>query len=168
MTFEGLIEEVLPDGRFRVLLGNQHEVLAYTAGKMRRFRIRTVSGDRVHVEMTPYDLTNGRLVYASRRREAAVLDGGPSGAKTSHSPCRPRCGRSRIPCTTLSRPRRALRGAAFRFPTRPTSQPPGPPDLRSGSPPRSSRAPNCVASWRRWWAEYRPCFRPTIAIGERP
>ena len=63
MTSEGLIEEVLPDGRFRVLLDNQHEVIPYTAGKMRRFRIRTVSGDRVHVEMTPYDLDKGRLVY---------------------------------------------------------------------------------------------------------
>lgn len=63
LTFEGLIEEVLPDGRFRVLLDNQHKVIAYTAGKMRRFRIRTVLGDRVHVEMTPYDLTKGRLIY---------------------------------------------------------------------------------------------------------
>jgi len=63
LTFEGFIEEVLPDGRFRVVLDNQHKVIAYTAGKMRRFRIRTVSGDRVHVEMTPYDLDKGRLVY---------------------------------------------------------------------------------------------------------
>ena len=73
LTFEGLIEEVLPDGRFRVLLDNQHKVIAYTAGKMRRFRIRTVLGDRVHVEMTPYDLTKGRLIY----REATPGGGGP-------------------------------------------------------------------------------------------
>jgi translation initiation factor IF-1 len=73
ITFEGFIEEVLPDGRFRVVLDNQHKVIAYTAGKMRRFRIRTVSGDRVHVEMTPYDLDKARLVY----REPTSGGGGP-------------------------------------------------------------------------------------------
>jgi translation initiation factor IF-1 len=73
LTFEGLIEEVLPDGRFRVLLDNQHSVIAYTAGRMRRFRIRTVLGDRVHVEMTPYDLEKARLIY----REPTAGGGGP-------------------------------------------------------------------------------------------
>ena len=73
ITFEGMVEEVLPDGRFRVLLDNEHRMIAYTAGKMRRFRIRTVLGDRVHVEMTPYDLTKGRLVY----REPTPGSGGP-------------------------------------------------------------------------------------------
>ena len=63
LTFEGLIEEVLPDGRFRVLLDNDHRVIVYTAGRMRRYRIRTVLGDRVHVEMTPYDLDKGRLIF---------------------------------------------------------------------------------------------------------
>ena len=63
LTFEGMVEEVLPDGRFRVLLDNEHRMIAYTAGKMRRFRIRTVLGDRVHVEMTPYDLSKGRITY---------------------------------------------------------------------------------------------------------
>lgn len=66
LTFEGEIEEVLPDGRFRVVLDNQHRLIAYTAGKMRRFRIRTVAGDRVHVEMTPYDLSKGRIVFRER------------------------------------------------------------------------------------------------------
>lgn len=66
LTFEGEIEEVLPDGRFRVLLDNDHRLIAYTAGKMRRFRIRTVAGDRVQVEMTPYDLSKGRIVYRER------------------------------------------------------------------------------------------------------
>lgn len=73
LTIEGLIEEVLPDGRFRVLLDNNHKVIAYTAGRMRRYRIRTVLGDRVHVEMTPYDLEKGRLVY----REPTLGGGGP-------------------------------------------------------------------------------------------
>jgi translation initiation factor IF-1 len=66
LTMEGQIDEVLPDGRFRVMLDNQHQVIAYTAGKMRKFRIRTVAGDRVHVEMTPYDLTKGRIVFRER------------------------------------------------------------------------------------------------------
>lgn len=66
MTLDGLIDEVLPDGRFRVLLENDHRIIAYTAGKMRRFRIRTVVGDRVQVEMTPYDLDKGRLVFRER------------------------------------------------------------------------------------------------------
>lgn len=66
MTFEGRIDEVLPDGRFGVRLENGHRIIAYTAGRMRRFRIRSVVGDEVRVEMTPYDLTKGRLVYRER------------------------------------------------------------------------------------------------------
>ena len=63
LTMEGLIDEILPDGRFGVTLDNEHRIIAYTAGKMRKFRIRSVVGDRVHVEMTPYDLTKGRIVF---------------------------------------------------------------------------------------------------------
>ncbi|TXG98511.1 MAG: translation initiation factor IF-1, partial [Rhodocyclaceae bacterium] len=59
LRLEGQIDEILPDGRFGVLLDNGHRLIAYTAGKMRKFRIRSVVGDRVHVEMTPYDLTKG-------------------------------------------------------------------------------------------------------------
>ncbi len=66
ITMEGLIDEILPDGRFGVTLDNEHRLIAYTAGKMRRFRIRSVVGDRVHVEMTPYDLTKGRIVFRER------------------------------------------------------------------------------------------------------
>ena len=57
LTLEGVIDEILPDGRFGVMLENEHRIIAYTAGKMRKFRIRSVVGDRVHVEMTPYDLS---------------------------------------------------------------------------------------------------------------
>lgn len=66
LVLEGLIDEILPDGRFRVLLENDHRIIAYTAGKMRRFRIRSVVGDRVHVEMTPYDLEKGRIIFRER------------------------------------------------------------------------------------------------------
>lgn len=66
LTMEGKIDEILPDGRFAVVLDNEHRIIAYTAGKMRRFRIRSVVGDRVHVEMTPYDLSKGRIIFRER------------------------------------------------------------------------------------------------------
>lgn len=66
MTIEGVVDEILPDGRFAVKLDNEHRIIAYTAGKMRRFRIRSIVGDRVRVEMTPYDLTKGRIVYREK------------------------------------------------------------------------------------------------------
>ena len=72
LTVEGRINEILPDGRFGVTLDNEHRIIAYTAGKMRRHRIRSVVGDHVHagdkvlVEMTPYDLTKGRIIYRER------------------------------------------------------------------------------------------------------
>jgi translation initiation factor IF-1 len=66
LEFDGTVTEVLPDGNFRVLLDNQHNVLAYTAGKMRKFRIRTGVGDRVIVEMSPYDLGRGRISFRHR------------------------------------------------------------------------------------------------------
>ena len=62
-----------PDGRFGVMLDNQYRIIAYTAGKMRRYRIRSIVGDRVHVEMTPYDLSKGRIVF--REKIAGVLVG---------------------------------------------------------------------------------------------
>lgn len=66
LVLDGQIEEILPDGRFRVRLENDHRIIAYTAGKMRRYRIRSVVGDRVQVEMTPYDLEKGRIIFRER------------------------------------------------------------------------------------------------------
>lgn len=63
IEFEGVIEDLLPEGRFRVKLDNEHTILAYTAGKMRKNRIRSLVGDRVTVEMTPYDLDKGRITF---------------------------------------------------------------------------------------------------------
>ena len=63
LEFDGTVTEVLPDGNFRVKLENDHEILAYTAGKMRKHRIRTLTGDRVRVEMSPYDLDKGRINF---------------------------------------------------------------------------------------------------------
>ena len=63
MEFNGTVKELLPNALFRVLLDNNHEIIAHTAGKMRKFRIRVLAGDRVTVEMTPYDLTKGRITF---------------------------------------------------------------------------------------------------------
>ena len=60
---EGTVEEPLPNAMFRVKLENGHTVLAHSSGKMRMNRIRILSGDRVQVELTPYDLTRGRITY---------------------------------------------------------------------------------------------------------
>ena len=60
---EGTVSEVLPNATFRVELENGHEVLAYLSGKMRKFYIRVLEGDRVKVEMSPYDLSRGRITY---------------------------------------------------------------------------------------------------------
>ena len=63
LEFEGQVAELLPNAMFRVQLDNDHEVLAHTSGKMRKNRIRVLAGDKVLVEMTPYDLTKGRITY---------------------------------------------------------------------------------------------------------
>ena len=63
IELEGTVSEVLPSATFRVLLSNGHDVLATMAGKMRRFRIRVLQGDRVTVEVSPYDLSRGRITF---------------------------------------------------------------------------------------------------------
>jgi translation initiation factor IF-1 len=63
LEFPGVVMELLPNATFRVQLENGHEITAHTAGRMRKKRIRVLVGDRVLVEMTPYDLTKGRVTY---------------------------------------------------------------------------------------------------------
>ena len=63
IEFNGVVEELLPNAMFRVKLDNDHTILAQTSGKMRKNRIRVLAGDRVTVEMTPYDLTKGRITF---------------------------------------------------------------------------------------------------------
>lgn len=76
LEFEGVVAEVLPDARCRVTLDNGHEVIAYTSGRMKKNRIRILAGDKVTVEMTPYDLTKGRINF----RHKDVRSGPPPGA----------------------------------------------------------------------------------------
>ena len=66
IEMEGEVVEAFPNGMFKIQLDAGHEVLGYTAGKMRRFRIKIFPGDRVKVEVSPYDLTRGRIVYRYR------------------------------------------------------------------------------------------------------
>jgi translation initiation factor IF-1 len=66
LELEGEVVEAFPNGMFKVNLDSGHEVLGYTAGKMRRYRIKIFPGDRVKVELSPYDLTRGRIVYRHR------------------------------------------------------------------------------------------------------
>lgn len=64
---EGRIIEALPGTQFRVRLDNGHEILAYLSGRMRKYYIRILLGDQVRVEMSPYDLTRGRIVFRARK-----------------------------------------------------------------------------------------------------
>ena len=63
IELEGIVTELLPNAMFKIKLENNHEVLAHTSGKMRKNRIRVLAGDKVTVEMTPYDLTKGRITF---------------------------------------------------------------------------------------------------------
>ena len=63
MEFEGEVTDVLPNQMFKVKLDNDHQLLAYTGGKMRQFKIRMIVGDRVRVEVSPYDLSKGRITF---------------------------------------------------------------------------------------------------------
>lgn len=84
LEFEGTVVDVLPEGRFRVKLDNDHEVLAYTAGRMKRNKIRTLLGDRVTVEMTAYDLDKGRITFRHK------VEGSGSGPGPQRKPFRRR------------------------------------------------------------------------------
>jgi translation initiation factor IF-1 len=63
LEMNGVVHEVLPDARFRVVLDNGHELVAYSAGKMRKHHIRIIQGDKVSLEISPYDLTKGRITF---------------------------------------------------------------------------------------------------------
>src|SRR6185312_13551902 len=78
IEFDGVVLELLPDARFRVRLDNGHETLAYTSGKMKKNRIRILAGDRVTVEMTPYDLTKGRINFRHKDERAAPPSSRPA------------------------------------------------------------------------------------------
>ena len=63
IEMRGMVDEVLPDSRFRVTLENGHQVVAYTGGKMKKHHIRILAGDQVSLELSPYDLSKGRITF---------------------------------------------------------------------------------------------------------
>lgn len=77
IEMQGKVDEVLPDSRFRVTLENGHQLIAYTGGKMRKHRIRVLAGDRVSLEMSPYDLNKGRLTFRHIETRSGGAPGGP-------------------------------------------------------------------------------------------
>jgi len=77
LELDGTVVERLPDSRFRVRLDNGHETLAYSSGRLKKHRIRILEGDRVTMEMTPYDLSKGRI--CSREKDTRVLAPGHQG-----------------------------------------------------------------------------------------
>ncbi len=79
IEMDGIVNEVMPDTRFRVGLENGHSIIAYVSGKMRKHRIRILAGDKVSIELTPYDLTKGRITFRHK-------DERPAAAPTNRRP----------------------------------------------------------------------------------
>ncbi len=73
IEMEGVVNEVLPDTRFLVALNNGFDIVAYMSGKMRKHRIRIIAGDKVSVELTPYDLTKGRITFRHKDERAPAF-----------------------------------------------------------------------------------------------
>jgi translation initiation factor IF-1 len=74
LEVEGTVIETLPNTMFRVELDSGHQVLAYLSGRMRKYYIRVLLGDRVRLEMSPYDLTRGRITYRYKKQRQAATD----------------------------------------------------------------------------------------------
>ena len=68
IEMSGTVDEVLPDSRYRVTLNNGHQLVAYSSGKMRKHHIRILAGDKVSLELSPYDLTKGRITFRHLER----------------------------------------------------------------------------------------------------
>mgnify|MGYP000966315363 CR=1 FL=1 len=78
IEMHGVVNEILPDSRFRVTLENGHELVAYAGGKMRKNHIRVLAGDNVSLELSPYDLTKGRITFRHlERRGPSATPGAP-------------------------------------------------------------------------------------------
>ena len=72
LQMNGVVAEVLPDSRYRVTLDNGHSLVAYSAGKMRKHRIRIIAGDKVALEISPYDLSKGRITFRQLETRSAT------------------------------------------------------------------------------------------------
>lgn len=81
IEMRGVVNEILPDSRFRVTLDNGHELIAYAGGKMRKNHIRVLAGDNVSLELSPYDLTKGRITFRHLERRGAPAPAAPVAAR---------------------------------------------------------------------------------------
>lgn len=81
IEMRGVVNEILPDSRFRVTLDNGHELIAYAGGKMRKNHIRVLAGDNVSLELSPYDLTKGRITFRHLERRSAPAPAAPAAAR---------------------------------------------------------------------------------------
>ena len=110
IQFEGLVTEILPDARYRVQLDAGHEIVAYTAGKMKKNRIKTLAGDRVTIEMSPYDLEKGRLIF--RHKDERPGGGGGPAWRTAARPIPPPVALLRV-CLEIAHDDDRSRGDGF-------------------------------------------------------
>ena len=78
IEMQGKVDEMLPDTRYRVTLENGHQLIAYTGGKMRKHKIRILAGDNVTLEMSPYDLTKGRITFRHIENRMPRVGGAPA------------------------------------------------------------------------------------------
>ena len=77
IEMQGVVNESLPEGRFRVTLDNGHTLIAYTGGKMRKHHIRILAGDNISLELSPYDLSKGRITFRHLERRSGSPAGRP-------------------------------------------------------------------------------------------
>lgn len=78
IEMQGKVDEMLPDTRYRVTLDNSHKLIIYTGGKMRKYRIRILAGDNVTLEMSPYDLSKGRIIFRHIENRQPRAAGAPA------------------------------------------------------------------------------------------
>lgn len=88
IEMHGRVDEILPDSRYRVTLDNGHELIAYAGGKMKRNHIRVLAGDNVSLELSPYDLTKGRITFRHLDRRGPTSGPGGSAPTTPRAPPR--------------------------------------------------------------------------------
>ena len=86
LEMNGVVDEVLPDSRYRVTLDNGHALVAYSAGKMRKHHIRIIAGDKVSLELSPYDLTKGRITFRHIETRASSTAGSARSRSTARTP----------------------------------------------------------------------------------
>jgi translation initiation factor IF-1 len=84
IEMQGTVTEVLPDSRFRVTLENGHQLVAYTSGRMKKHHIRILAGDAVSLEMSPYDLSKGRITFRHIERQTGSSGGAPAVRRRTH------------------------------------------------------------------------------------